>query len=126
MITTIAGVGAIGSYSSSVTLATLASINTPVGIAIDTSGSILYFADNGNHVVRKIMLSTVALSTIVGTGLQASGTFTASPTNQGSSVAIKQPYGIVLDSTNNILYFSENGYNVIRKVSYHMMIIFIT
>ena len=118
MITTIAGICLAGSYDSSVTLATLANIKTPYGIAIDTSGSILYFAENGNHVIQKIILSTGAISTIVGTGTAASGTFIPSPTAAGSSVAISYPYGIVLDSTNSIMYFAENGYRAIRKVSY--------
>ena len=56
VITTIAGTGVTGSYDSSVTSATLAKLKTPYGIAIDTSGSILYFAEYGNNFIKKVSL----------------------------------------------------------------------
>jgi sugar lactone lactonase YvrE len=117
VITTIAGTGVSGSYDSSVTSATLANLNRPSGLAIDTSGSILYFAEYENNVIQKIILSSGALSTIVGTGSYPND-YTASPTATGSSVDIAYPYEIALDSTNNILFFAESGSHAIRKVSY--------
>jgi uncharacterized protein (TIGR03437 family) len=62
-ITTIAG-GGNASYSGDGAGATLADLNSPQGIAIDSAGN-LYIADTGNNVIRYITASGT-ISTIAG------------------------------------------------------------
>jgi hypothetical protein len=63
IITTVAGNGAIG-YGGDGGLATNATMNTPIGLAIDASGN-LYFTDSGNNCIRKITVSTGIITTVV-------------------------------------------------------------
>ncbi len=64
-ITTIAGNGGV-SYSGDGGQATKAQLNTPQGVAADSSGN-LYIADTSNHAVRKVTAAGV-ISTLAGTG----------------------------------------------------------
>ena len=66
IMSTIAGTGA-GNYSGDGDQATNAAINTPLGLAFDSSGN-LYFNDHANHRVRKIVTLTGIITTYAGTG----------------------------------------------------------
>ena len=121
MIRKINSVGIISSIGGSCTIpsgysgdggpATLASFDSPEGVAVDTSGNV-YIADNGNHVIRKISVTGIA-TTICGNGsIGFSG-------DGGPAVAaqIGAPVGIAADLSGNI-YFTD-GSNVgsrIRKI----------
>ena len=65
-IVTVAGNGSPG-FSGDLNAATAASLNNPLGLALDTAGNI-YIADEGNYRVRKIVKSTGIITSIVGTG----------------------------------------------------------
>jgi hypothetical protein len=65
IITTLAGTGSAG-YSGDGSAATLASLNDPRGVAIDTSGNV-YIADTANYVIRKVTPDGT-ITTIVGNG----------------------------------------------------------
>src|SRR3979490_3236979 len=65
VITTIAGTGIEG-YSGDNAAATAAQLDTPTGVAVDTSANI-YIADSHNHRVRKISGGTI--TTFAGTGV---------------------------------------------------------
>jgi uncharacterized protein (TIGR03437 family) len=72
-LTTVAGTGVAG-YSPDGTLATLAQLAYPAGLAVDQQGS-LYIADSQNHLVRKIakgVISTFA-QVVTPTGLAIDG-----------------------------------------------------
>jgi kumamolisin len=73
-----------------------AGFDTPNGVAIDNSG-ILYIADTGNNLVRKIVSGSV--STMAGSGGQFSS-----------------PGGIAVDSFSNV-YLADTGNDVIRKIT---------
>jgi sugar lactone lactonase YvrE len=64
-ITTIAGNGTQG-FSGDNSAAISASIDSPTGLAIDTSNN-LYLADTHNHRIRKITAATGKITTIAGT-----------------------------------------------------------
>jgi hypothetical protein len=66
-ISTVAGSGVRGFYGDG-GLATQAQLNSPQGVAVDSLGNI-YFADTGNHVVRRVSPEGV-LSTVAGTGFR--------------------------------------------------------
>ncbi len=93
IITTIAGTGSKG-YSGDGSQATSATICSPAGIAIDSSGNV-YFNDYCNHRVRKITTSTGIITTYAGTG-------TASYSGDGgvaSSATFTQPNGLCIDTS---------------------------
>ncbi|KPA10281.1 hypothetical protein MHK_009516, partial [Candidatus Magnetomorum sp. HK-1] len=91
-INTIAGTGTSG-YSGDGGNALLAEIDTPVGIAINSS-DILYFADRSNSRIRKIDLSTNIITNVT---------------------TISNPTDIAFDSSDNI-YISSCSYRIIRKI----------
>ncbi len=86
-----------------------AQFNRPWGITLDPSGSNLYVADSNNHAIRKINLSTNAVTTLVGNG--SSGYLEAI----GTKARLSYPEYVKMDSSGN-LYFSETGSQRIRLV----------
>jgi len=78
VVTTLAGTGSSGSANGT---GTSASFNNPYGITTD--GTNLYVADQSNHLIRKIVISTGAVTTLAGTGSSgsANGTGTSASFN---------------------------------------------
>ena len=103
-VTTLAGTGSSGSANGT---GTSASFNGPAGITTD--GTNLYVADYGNHLIRKIVISTGVVTTLAGTGSSGSA-----DNSTGTSAGFNQPYGITTDGTN--LYVAEYGNHLIRKI----------
>ncbi len=65
-------------------------------------------ADYGNHLIRKIVISTGAVTTLAGTGSSGSANGT------GTSASFYSSTGITTDGTN--LYVSEYVNHLIRKI----------
>jgi hypothetical protein len=65
-------------------------------------------ADYGNHLIRKIVISTGAVTTVAGTGSSGSANGT------GTSASFYQPNMITTDGTN--LYVAEYGNHLIRQI----------
>ena len=103
VVTTLAGTGSSGSANGT---GTSASFNYPRGITTD--GTILYVADNSNHLIRKIVISTGAVTTVAGTGSSGSANGT------GTSASFYSPVGITTDGTN--LYVADSYNHQIRKI----------
>jgi hypothetical protein len=105
-VTTFAGVnGVIGSTNG---IGSAARFNKPYGITSD--GIFLYVTDSGNHTIRKIVISTGAVTTLAGTaGLKGFLDRT------GSAARFNNPTGITTDDGAN-LFLTDSGNNVIRKV----------
>ncbi len=95
VISTIAGTGA-ASFSGDGGQATSATVNTPGGIAIDTSGNV-YFNDYSNHRVRKITASTGIITTYAGTGVSSY----SGDGGVASSAALYNPNGLCMDTSGN-------------------------
>jgi uncharacterized protein (TIGR03437 family) len=68
IIATVAGSGAAG-YSGDKAAATSAMLCLPTGVAVDSTGKLLYIADFGNYRIR--MVSAAIVSTVAGTGTAA-------------------------------------------------------
>jgi len=102
---TIAGTGSLG--SSDHTTGTLASFDEPRGITTD--GTNLYVADYENHKIRKIVISTGAVSTLAG-----SGTASSTDNTDGTLATFNNPAGITTDGTN--LYVTEYTGRKVRKI----------
>ncbi len=92
-ITTIAGKDTSGSNFDT-GLAVASSIDSPRSIAIDLSGNI-HFAEQNNHRIRKITVSTGIISTAVGTG--AAGY--SGDNDAASSAQLSYPTGIAFDTS---------------------------
>jgi hypothetical protein len=112
VMTVVAGTGSAGSTNGT---GTAASFSNPTGIVYDAgtgSGSVgcLYVCDTGNHVIRKIVISTGAVTTFAG----VMGTPGTDNGSGAANIKFNAPRGISTDSTN--LYIGDTGNNQIRKV----------
>ncbi len=105
MVTTIAG--AAGSSGSADGIGSAAGFNNPRGITTD--GKNLYVVDSGNGTIRKILISTGAVTTIAGTP----GT-SGSADGVGAAARFNSPWGITTDGTN--LFVADEHNNTIRKI----------
>lgn len=105
VVTTLAG--AVGVQGSANGADSLASFNSPFGVATDTLGNI-YVADAGNNVIRLINAAG-QVSTFAGTGTtgSADGTDTAS---------FNSPMGVATDKAGNV-YVADYENHLIRKIS---------
>ncbi len=118
LIYTIAGTGTAGNDGDN-SAATSATLNQPSGIAIDSTGDILYFANVVSNVVRKITISTGIITTIAGTG-GTDCSSTSTPTcfsgddGQATSAQLNAPFGVAFYDNN--VYIAEKLNNRIRKV----------
>lgn len=91
--------------------ATSAEINTPIGVALDSSGNI-YLTDSANHIIRKVTKSSGKISTFAGNQLnQSSGDGGAA-----TSASFQTPYGIAVDQSGNV-YVSDYLSHVVRKIN---------
>jgi sugar lactone lactonase YvrE len=104
-VTTLAGNA--GTPGSTDGVGTAALFNQPSGIALDGSGN-LYVADTGAGTIRKIVLSTAAVSTIAG----KAGVFGTIDGTGTTTAEFSEPLGIASDGTN--LYVSDS--TTIRQI----------
>ena len=108
IISTVVGTGVSG-YSGDNGAATSAQISRPGGLALDSSGN-LYFADSGNHCIRRVDAATGNITTVAGTGvLGFSGDGGAA-----TSAQLYNPYDVDFDSAGNFYIVSAN--HRVRKV----------
>ncbi len=114
-ISTVAGTGTAG-YSGDGAAATSAELDTPSGVAVDSSGNI-YIADRANDRVRKVTISTGYISTVAGNGSSCGSP--AGGCGDGSaatSANLTSPNSVALDSSGDI-YIADSGDNRIREVT---------
>ena len=108
-MTTAAGNGTAG-YSFDNVPAVNSELNNPLGVAVDSSGS-LYIADSFNQRIRKVTPDGT-ITTVAGNGTCCfSGNNV--PANQAQ---LHQPESISVDGAGN-LYIADLGNNLIRKVT---------
>ncbi|MFN7921218.1 MAG: hypothetical protein U0Q16_14050 [Bryobacteraceae bacterium] len=109
VVTTLAGTGAAG-YSGDGDAASKAKLDRPRGMAFGPEGS-LYFADSGNHAIRRIS-STGVIATVAGTGQRGS----EGDGGRATAARLNNPTGIAFDAR-GALYIADAGNNWIRRVS---------
>lgn len=105
VVSTLAGNGSRGLING---IGNAATFNYPMGVAVDSTG-IIYVADTGNHVIRKISTSGV-VSTFAGSGSIGfiNGT--------GSNASFNTPSGLAVDRSGAV--FVADKYNhAIRKIT---------
>lgn len=93
--------------------ATSANLNTPKGLAVDSSGN-LYIADFGNYRVRKVDTSG-NITTVAGNGFNVQ-TFGSFGEGGQATAAPLAPYNLALDSAGNI-FIADSQDNIVRKVT---------
>lgn len=103
VVTTFAGTGSSGFVNGT---GTGASFNNPQGIATD--GTNLFIADSGNNVIRKIVISSGAVTTFAGSGAGTSADGT------GTAASFNYPVGIAVFGEN--IYVADTGSSKIRKI----------
>jgi hypothetical protein len=111
VITTVAGIGGSPGFSGDGGHAMNARLHRPVRIVIDTTGN-LYFADHGNHVIRKVDVNGI-ITTVAGIG--GSSGFSGDG-GLATSAKLSSPGGVFVDDSGN-LYLTDAGNSVIRKVA---------
>ena len=108
IISTIAG-NTARAYSGDGGPATLASINSPVGVAIAPTGEVV-IADSGNNCIRLVNLAGV-ISTIAGNGARGFG----GDGGQATSASLYDPYGVTATSVGTFIIADSNN-NRVRMV----------
>ena len=103
--TTIAGMAEVPGTADDI--GELARFNGPRGLAIDGAGN-LFVADMGNHVVRRIDLTTGAVMTVVGTPARAK--VAPGPLPAG----LNHPTGVALGTGGELLIIDESGLLAVR------------
>jgi|GEM_PF-1229620 len=86
-----------------------ASFNSPYGVVADNAGN-LFVADEANNQIRKIVISSGAVTLLAGSSTGLSG----STDGTGNGASFNIPIGIACDGTN--LYVADDLNNEIRKI----------
>jgi hypothetical protein len=110
VITTVAGTGT-SSYSGDNGPATSATLNYPASIVLDSVGNI-YIADQMNHRIRKVTVSTGIMTTFAGTGTSSY----SGDNGQATSAALYKPFGVTLDTEGN-MYIADSFNQRVRQVT---------
>ena len=116
-ITTVAGNGTTG-YTGDNNQAISAEFDNPLGIAVNSSGTLLYIADTGNNVVRQVNLTTGVITTFAGNGFGAGTTGGGYTGDNGPAISAEMwnPSGVALDGSGN-LYIADTYNSAIREVN---------
>lgn len=104
-MTTFAGQATAGELDGT---GTAAKFNFPTGLAIDSGATTLYVTDGGGCTVRKIVISTAAVSTIAGQPCNSQ-----SADGTGAAARFVSPFGLALDGS-GVLYVADRA--AIRQI----------
>ena len=105
VVTTLAGSSALSGSTDGT--GSTARFSMPFGVTTD--GTNLYVADAGNFTIRKVVIASGAVTTLVGSPGEGGPT-----DGTGSEAQFGLPFGITNDGTN--LFVTDNFFNTIRKV----------
>src|SRR2546428_10049269 len=90
--------------------ATIANLNSPAGVAVDSSGN-LYIADLGNERIRKIAAATGIITTVAGNGVLGFAGDGGAATSAGHHSA-----GRGGEDGGGTFYITDNSNNLISYV----------
>jgi sugar lactone lactonase YvrE len=106
IITTVAGNGT-ATFAGDGGLATVASLNSPGGVAVDAAGN-LYIADSANNRIRVVDAASGIITTVAGTG-------TASFNGDGiaaRSANLDYPLTVALNASGNLVVADSQNYRI--------------
>jgi len=109
IIATFAGTGTAG-FNGDGGPAAQAQLNFPMGLAVDTAGS-LYIADSQNHRIRKVSASGT-ISTVAGNGSYGYG----GDGGPATDAELNEPEGVAVDASGN-LYIADTVNDRVREVT---------
>ncbi|MFE5934257.1 RICIN domain-containing protein [Streptomyces sp. NPDC056470] len=112
-ISTVAGTGAAG-FGGDDSPATSAKLNNPLGMVVDSTGT-LYIADAGNHRVRRVTADGT-ISTVAGTGAASFG----GDDSPADSAQLSNPLGLAVDCVDT-LYIADSNNHRVRRIASSMM-----
>lgn len=112
IITTVAGNGVEATTANigDGGVATAASLNRPVGLALDRAGN-LYIAERNGHRVRKVTPAGI-ITTIAGTGVAGFNGDHADATK----AMLNTPRRLTINPAGNVLYIADTGNHRIRRI----------
>jgi len=88
-----------------------AAVIEPSDAVTDAAGNV-YFADTGEHLVRRVDAATGTITTVAGNGAPAS----AGDGGPATLANLFDPEGVALDATGQTLYIVENLGGRVRRV----------
>jgi len=109
IITTVAGNGTSG-FSGAGGSATSTSLNSPSEVAVDSAGN-LFFADHGNHRIRRVDVATQIITTVAGDGTRGF----SGDGNPATDASLRVPSDVAIDAAGN-LFIADYGNHRIRRV----------
>jgi sugar lactone lactonase YvrE len=109
IITTYAGNGT-SAYAGENGPANAASLNGPLGLAVDSVGN-LFISDSLNNRVRRVDHTSFVITLVAGNGTAG----LAGDNNLATGASLKFPYGLAVDALDT-LYISDRGNQRIRQV----------
>ncbi len=110
IITTVAGNGVQG-FAGDGGLATAAELDSPAGLALDSSGD-LFIADSHNHRVREVSAATGIIATIAGTGAPGF----SGDGGMATAATLDLPTALTLDASGN-LYVADSNNHRVRRIA---------
>jgi hypothetical protein len=100
-------VGKGGAFAGDGGPATAASLNFPLGVAIDEAGN-LYIADTYNQRVRRVDATSGIITTLAGEGGRLFN-------GQGPDASLRDPQALTFDAAGN-LYIADAGHNQVKQI----------
>ena len=113
-MSTFAGNGVVGT-SGDGGAATLAHLNSPEGLAVDSAGN-LYIADTDNNKVRMVNAQTGIITTVAGNTFGSGGFSGDGGQAVSGTVLLNKPQGVAVDAGGNI-YIADRTNSRIRMVN---------
>ncbi len=90
-----------------------AKFNAPAALAVSTSGTLLYVADAGNHVIRVVDLAAGQVAIFAGQ-MASRG---ATDGDALAAASFDSPAGLALDDSGGLLYVADAGNSRIRVIT---------
>jgi DNA-binding beta-propeller fold protein YncE len=104
--------GRIRKIDTSHNITTLTAVPTaPAGLSLDAAGKFLYVADNGNHRIRKVDVTTGATTTFAGTGSADMSDYGHLATQD----RFRNPRAVWVDANGNV-YFTDTQNSRVARV----------
>jgi DNA-binding beta-propeller fold protein YncE len=83
----------------------------PSGVSISSDGSYALVADQSNHLIRQIIISTASVSTLAGFASSSGST-----DGVGSNVLFNYPNAVSVSSDGSCALVADQSNNLIRKI----------
>jgi hypothetical protein len=109
VVTRVAGSGTVGAANG---IGTLATMNRPIFIALSSDDSFAVISEYSGNRIRKLVLSTWAVTTVAGSPTSATG----AADGVGTLASFNTPTGVLLTSDDLMMYVADRYNHKIRRV----------